>query len=83
MTATFELSLYPLIENYPPVVIGFIESLRSWKGVEVKTSGLSTTIIGEYTQIWNALGQLTQESLTETEGVLLIKVALGRREYND
>lgn len=83
MTATFDLSLYPLTNDYPEHVLAFIAKLRTWDDVEVSTTGLSTLLIGDYNKIWASLGELTKEAFQKTESVLVIKVAPGRREYSD
>lgn len=83
MTATFDLSLYPLTNDYPEHVLAFIAKLRAWDDVEVHTTGLSTLLIGDYNKIWASLGELTKETFLATESVLIIKVAPGRREYSD
>ena len=81
MTATFEISLYPLNNEYVASVLAFLEELRSLRNVEIQTNGMSTILIGDYASMWVQLGALMENSFNKEDAVLVMKVAKGRREF--
>lgn len=81
MTATIEISFYPLNNDYPSSVVNFLQKLRSVQGLEITTNGMSTIIIGPYESIWNQLRHLIEEAFSAEDCIFVLKVAPGRREY--
>ena len=81
MTSTIEISLYPLLDDYPDHVIRFLSRLKTIPDVEINTNGMSTIIIGEYAELWKNLGVLMQEEMASGSSLFVMKVAPGRREY--
>ncbi len=60
MHVTAELSLYPLQEDYIPVIKRFIERLAETGDLTLVTNPMSTQISGEAEQVFN----LVRESLS-------------------
>lgn len=60
MHVTAELSLYPLQEDYIPVIKGFIARLADAGDLTLVTNAMSTQISGEAEQVFN----LVRETLT-------------------
>jgi len=83
MTSTIEISLYPLHADYPSIVINFLQKLREIPGIEIKSNGMSTIIIGKLDLIWSQLGYLIELQLSAEDSIFVLKVAPGRREYGD
>jgi hypothetical protein len=81
MTATIEISLYPLHREYPLSVLRFLKQLRAIPGIEIESNGMSTVIIGELNMLWSQLGLLIASQLSTEESVFILKVVPGRREY--
>jgi len=81
MTSTIEISLYPLNNEYPASVVGFLEKLKTIQDIEMKTNGMSTILIGPYAQLWSSLGMLMEAQFDNEDCVFVLKVAPGRREY--
>ena len=81
MTATIEISLYPLVDDYPSHVLQFLTQLNTIPNVEISTNGMSTIIIGEYASLWGALGGLMEKEMGSGSSLFVLKVAPGRREY--
>ena len=81
MTSTIEMSFYPLNNDYPSCVVGFLEKLRTIPEVEITTNGMSTILIGSYEMLWPQLGELMKEELTNDNCIFVLKIAPGRREY--
>jgi uncharacterized protein YqgV (UPF0045/DUF77 family) len=81
MTSTIEISLYPLNNEYPSAVLRFLEKLKEIEGLEIRTNGMSTILIGDFDLLWNSLGHIIEWQHTREEAVCVVKVAPGRREY--
>ena len=81
MTATIEISLYPLNNDYPASVVGFLQKLKTIPGTEMHTNGMSTILIGPYESIWPHLGTLVEAQFSTEDCVFVLKLAPGRREY--
>ena len=48
MTLTAELSLYPLQDEYIPIIQAFIESLQRHRDITIVTNAMSTQVCGDY-----------------------------------
>jgi len=83
MTSTIEISLYPLLDDYPSHVIAFLNKLKVMPGIEITTNGMSTILIGDYALLWKHLGVLMEEEMASGSSLFVMKVAPGRREYVD
>lgn len=53
MQVTAELSLYPLQEDYIPVIDAFLASLGEAEGLTVVTNAMSTQLCGEAQQVFD------------------------------
>lgn len=62
MQLTAELSLYPLREEYIPVIKAFIHDLGQRDGLTVVTNAMSTQIRGEWQQVFTAVNETLQAS---------------------
>ena len=75
MTLTAELSLYPLDENYIPVIQSLIDSLNERDGLKVVTNAMSTQIQGEHHAVMSAVSDtlLASSKLYGSRQVLVCK----------
>ncbi len=80
MTVTIEISFYPLQDDYPEVVMLFLEKLKSLTNAEMQTNGMSTILIGPFDTLWNQLGVLIKHEFAGHASLFVMKVAAGRRE---
>ncbi len=55
MYLTAEISLYPLQEDYEPVILDFINRLHTCEGIQIHTNSLSTQISGSFHAVMTAL----------------------------
>lgn len=55
MTLTAELSLYPLDEDYIPVIQSLIDDLNKREGLRIVTNAMSTQIQGEHETVMSAV----------------------------
>ncbi len=62
MQVTAELSLYPLQEDYIPVISAFIASLRGTQGLTVVTNAMSTQLCGEAQQVFDLVREALDRS---------------------
>ena len=52
MKLTAELSLYPVQENYIPVIQAFIDTVRAHTDLQVVTNAMSTQVCGDYARVF-------------------------------
>jgi uncharacterized protein YqgV (UPF0045/DUF77 family) len=75
MKVAVDISLYPFDPDFVPPIADVIERLNSYDKLEVWTNAMSTQIVGEFDDVWAALGQeigATFESIPK--GVFIMKV---------
>lgn len=58
MQLSVEISLYPLADEYRPVIKDFVERLATYENLLVNTNTMSTQIFGEYAEV---MAMLTKE----------------------
>ena len=63
MRLTAELSLYPLQEDYIPVIKGFIDRLNTETGLTVVTNAMSTQVNGDYDRVFDAVQRVLAQSV--------------------
>ena len=78
MQLTAELSLYPLNEDYIPVIKAFIAECRQDTGLTVVTNAMSTQLCGDHDRVFAAVSSALKRS-TERHGkqVLVCKFIPG------
>jgi len=57
MKITVEMSLYPLAENYTEHIIKFIKSMKTYTLLTIRTTAMSTYIVGEYDDVMSMLNK--------------------------
>jgi uncharacterized protein YqgV (UPF0045/DUF77 family) len=62
MKLTAELSLYPLQEEYIPVIEAFIKACREHEDLLVITNAMSTQVCGEHAKVLAMIGAELQAS---------------------
>lgn len=55
MFASVEVSLYPLRDEYVPIIEAFLERLRAHDDLTVLTTTMSTRVIGDYDRVLEVL----------------------------
>ena len=55
MKLTAEMSLYPVQEDYIPIIQGFIDALGSHNDLEVVSNAMSTQICGDYDKVFDVV----------------------------
>ena len=78
MKLTAELSLYPLAEDYIPVIRTFIEKAREHGDMDIVTNAMSTQICGDYDRVFALVRQELKSSYkTFGKQVLVCKLIPG------
>jgi uncharacterized protein YqgV (UPF0045/DUF77 family) len=75
---TVDVSLYPLQEEFVPVIIDFIHRVERREGIEIERNNLSTQLFGEYERVMAVLAEELRHSWeTHGKAVLVAKFAPG------
>ncbi len=78
MNISAELSLYPLDADYKPVIIDYIEALKQYEGLEIRTHALSTEVFGDYATVMAAVQEATKAVFESSAAVILVARYLNR-----
>jgi len=62
MKLTAEMSLYPIQEDYIPVIQGFIDTVRSHTDLEVVSNAMSTQVCGDYARVFEVVSEALEAS---------------------
>jgi uncharacterized protein YqgV (UPF0045/DUF77 family) len=55
MQLSVDISLYPLKEDYIPIIIDFIHRIQEYDGIEVERNNMTTQLFGDYEVVMSAL----------------------------
>jgi uncharacterized protein YqgV (UPF0045/DUF77 family) len=75
MRISVDLSLYPLNEDFVPIIIDFIHRLEAHEGIEMARNAMSTQVFGDYDTVMAAITTEMRHSF-ETHGrsVIVAKI---------
>lgn len=78
MRLTAEISLYPLNQDYIPIIVDFIEHLRRHDDLVVVTNAMSTQVRGDYQRVFDVLAAELRGSFERwSRQVLVCKFIVG------
>ena len=78
MQISVDLSLYPLQDDYIPVIIDFIHRLQAHEGVDVVRNQMTTQLFGEYGRVMAVLTEELRHSFeTHGKAVIVAKIVNG------
>lgn len=81
MTVSVEISMYSLKNDYLQAIDEFIRGLYKYPSLRVKTTHLSTLIIGPYADVMDALKQEIKASyIANGQASFVLKVLAGDAE---
>ena len=72
MTLTAELSLYPLRDDYAPVIQAIIDDLNQTPNLLVKTNAMSTQIQGSHNVVMDAVNRCLRISAEQCPAQVLV-----------
>ncbi|MFT4822400.1 MAG: hypothetical protein ACJAUG_003008 [Halioglobus sp.] len=83
MKLTAELSLYPLNEEYIPIIQAFIDALNLHSKLTIITNAMSTQVCGDYEVVFRAVQQeLAANYQRFGKQVLVIKFIVGELDIS-
>lgn len=74
MNISVEISYYPMQEVYIQPILEFIDRLKSYPELQIKSTGISTQVFGEYKSVMNALTIEIEQSFTIPSSVFVLKI---------
>ena len=78
MHVSVDLSLYPLQEEYIPVIIDFIHRVQAHEGIEIARNPMTTQLFGEYGRVMAVLTEELRHSFeTHGKAVIVAKIVNG------
>ena len=78
MQVSVDLSLYPLQDDYIPVIIDFIHRVQLHEGVEVVRNQMTTQLFGEYARVMTVLtGELRHSFEIHGKAVIVARIVNG------
>ena len=84
MKASIEISLYPLKKDFITPIDNFIENLKGYGSIEVRTNNMSTSLFGELDDLMNILKiEVDKTFEKEVDAVFNLKILNGdSRNYD-
>lgn len=77
MKITIDISLYPLTEEFIPIIKGFINKISEYNGVSILRNNISTQISGDYDVIMDLLKNELKDIFEKHRSVFVIKFLAG------
>lgn len=77
MKLTIDISLYPLTEEFIPVIKGFINKLENYNGITVARNNISTQLSGDYDLVMNLLQNELKQIFELHRSVFVVKFLAG------
>jgi uncharacterized protein YqgV (UPF0045/DUF77 family) len=76
MKASVEISMYPLTPEYGTPILQFIQKLKEYSQLEVRSNTMSTQVFGEYDELMSILTKEMKTSFQNgEETVMVFKIA--------
>lgn len=72
MRVSLEISKYPLKEEYGTPILSFIDRLKSYPELHIKTNTMSTQVFGDYDDVHRILHKEMRESFDSPNTVVMV-----------
>lgn len=72
MTASLDISMYPLREDYKQPILEFIDRLRQYEELDVQANNLSTQVFGDYDRMLEILRVEMKKSMSDDPTVVMV-----------
>ena len=72
MQISVDVSLYPLQQEYIPVIIDFIHRVQEYEGIDIVRNDLSTQLFGDYDRVMEVLSKELKHSWEEHGRAVLV-----------
>ncbi len=75
METCVDISLYPLKEDYRPLILNFIQQLHKAEDIRIETNSMSTQICGPYETVFAVLQECIKASFDQSgDQVFVLKI---------
>lgn len=74
MQISVEISYYPMLEEYIPPILSFVDRLKKHDELQIKSTGMSTLVFGPYDDVMKALSIEIEKSFEIPHSVFLLKI---------
>jgi uncharacterized protein YqgV (UPF0045/DUF77 family) len=78
MRSAVEISMYPLAEDYRPLIQAFIDRLKTYPDLRVLTNALSTQIFGPLERVMAILAAEIERAAAATPQLVFVMKVLPR-----
>ncbi len=72
MNLSVEISMYPLNQEYGTPILQFIERLKSYKDLEIRSNTMSTQVFGEYGMVMDVIKEEMQSAFLKEDAVVMV-----------
>lgn len=74
MQISVEISYYPMLEEYIPPILSFVDRLKNHDELQLKSSGMSTLVFGHYSDVMKALSIEIEKYFEIPHSVFVLKI---------
>ena len=74
MNISVEISYYPLQDEYVQSILEFIDRLKSYSELQIKSNGISTQVFGKYGDVMRVLTLEIEKSFAIPNSVFILKI---------
>ncbi|MFK5893657.1 MAG: YkoF family thiamine/hydroxymethylpyrimidine-binding protein [Pseudomonadota bacterium] len=74
MNISVEISYYPLQDEYVQSILEFVDRLKSYTELQIKSTGISTQVFGKYSDVMRVLTLEIEKSFTIPNSVFVLKI---------
>jgi len=74
MQVSVEISYYPMLEEYIPPILSFVDRLKNYAELKIKSAGMSTLVYGQYGDVMKALSIEIEKSFNIPHSVFVLKI---------
>ena len=78
MGISVEISLYPLSPAYKPLILDFLDRLRTYPELTILTNNMSTRIFGVYDEVFPILQREIKICFEQPETVVVVMKVIGK-----
>jgi len=72
MSLSVEISMYPLNQEYGTPILQFIERLKPYKELEIRSNTMSTQIFGEYGMVMDIIKEEMKSAFLTKDTVVMV-----------
>jgi uncharacterized protein YqgV (UPF0045/DUF77 family) len=74
MKISLDVSYYPLSREHIPPIFDFIERIKSYSSITVRTNGLSTQLFGDFDLVMDIIKKEIRKSFELPDSVFVLKI---------